>query len=82
MKAFQIKFSIVIIFFFSCSANAQLQALFNSKTQLRDLTERWELDTTSVRGTFLLTPYKPMYVLPVRLTNNPNQKPISGKCRS
>ncbi len=78
MKSFQLKFSILIIFFSFCSVNAQIQALFNSKTQLRDLTERWELDTTSVRGTFLLTPYKPMYVLPLRWTNKPNEQPISG----
>lgn len=78
MKSFQIKFSVFILFFSGFSANAQIQALFNSKTQLRDLTERWELDTTSVRGTFLVTPYKPMYVLPVRWTNNPNEQPIPG----
>ena len=79
MKLFQIKFSIgLIFFFFSSYTNAQLQALFNSKTNLRDLTERWELDTTSIRGTFLVTPYKPMYVLPIRWTNNPNEQPISG----
>mgnify|MGYP003582558088 FL=1 len=78
MKSFQLKFSILIIFFSFCSVNAQIQALFNIKTQLRDLTERWELDTTSVRGTFLLTPYKPMYVLPLRWTNKPNEQPISG----
>ncbi len=42
------------------------------------MTERWELDTTSARGTFLVTPYKPMYVLPIRWSNNPNERPESG----
>jgi phospholipase A1 len=78
MKLFQIKFLIFILFISYFSANAQIQALFDSKTQLRDLSERWELDTSSVRGTFLVTPYKPMYVLPIRWTNNPNEQPISG----
>jgi phospholipase A1 len=78
MKNLQIKFSIFLLVFCFFSANAQIQALFNSKTQLRDMTERWELDTTSLRGTFLVTPYKPMYVLPIRWSNNPNERPESG----
>jgi phospholipase A1 len=41
------RFSCLFFFF---SVNAQIQALFNSKTQLRNMT-RWELDTT-LRGTF------------------------------
>jgi hypothetical protein len=36
------------------------------------------VDTTSLRGTFLVTPYKPMYVLPVRWSTNPNERPKSG----
>lgn len=82
MKLFQIKISLFLVLFCCFIANAQVQALFNSKTQLRDLTERWELDTTSIRGTFLVTPYKPMYVLPVRWSNSPNERPISGNVNS
>lgn len=78
MKNLQIKGSILLLLFACVAVNAQVQALFNSKTQLRDMTERWELDTTSVRGTFLITPYKPMFVLPVRWSNNPNNRPESG----
>lgn len=78
MKLLQIKFSIFILLFSCFSANAQLQALFNNKTQQRNLTERWELDSTSVRGTFLVTPYKSMYVLPVHWTSLPNEQPSSG----
>jgi phospholipase A1 len=78
MKLLQIKFS-VVIFLYSCfTINAQIQALFNNKTQLRNLTERWELDTTSVRGTFLVTPYKSKYVIPVHWTSSPNERPSSG----
>jgi phospholipase A1 len=78
MKNIHINFSIFLLVFSFFSVNAQVQALFNSKTQLRDMTERWELDTTSARGTFLVTPYKPMYVLPIRWSNNPNERPESG----
>ena len=41
------------------------------------MTERWELDTTAVRGTFLLTPYKPVYIIPVIWSSNVNQQPHS-----
>lgn len=73
-----IKFTYFLLFFASFAVNAQVQALFNNKTQLRNMTERWELDTTAVRGTFLLTPYKPIYVLPIRWTSSPNDQPHSG----
>lgn len=67
-----------MLLFSSFTTKAQIQTLFNNKVQLRNMTERWELDTTAIRGTFLLTPYKPIYVLPVRWSNNPNEQPHSG----
>ena len=73
-----LKFALFWLFCSSFSVNAQIQALFNSKTQLRNMTERWELDTTAVRGTFLLTPYKPVYILPGRWTSDPNENSFSG----
>jgi phospholipase A1 len=41
------------------------------------MTERWELDTTAVRGTFLITPYKPIYILLGKYSSNPNEQPSS-----
>ena len=76
MKLTVLKVSIFLLF--CSSVHAQIQALFNNKTQLHNLTERWELDTNSVRGTFLVTPYKPMYALPIRWSDNPNEQPKSG----
>jgi len=73
-----LKFTLFLLLFSSFTTTAQIQALFNSKTQLRNMTERWELDTTAVRGTFLLTPYKPVYVLPGRWTTDVNEQPHSG----
>lgn len=67
-----------LVFFSSFITNAQIQALFNNKTELRNMTERWELDTTTVRGTFLITPYKSIYVLPVQWSSKPNEQPFSG----
>jgi len=73
-----LKLGFFLLFFCSFESYAQVQALFNNKTQLRNMTERWELDTTAVRGTFLLTPYKPIYVLAARFTTNVNELPSSG----
>ncbi|RZJ64708.1 MAG: phospholipase [Flavobacterium sp.] len=42
------------------------------------MTQRWELDTLATSGTFIITPYKPIYILPVRWTSSPNEKPYSG----
>ena len=78
MTLSSIKFTFFLLLFSSLSATAQIQALFNNKTQLRNMTERWELDTTAVRGTFLLTPFKPIYILPGRWSNNVNEQPHSG----
>jgi phospholipase A1 len=39
--------------------------------------ERWELDPGTKQGRFVLRPYKPMYVLPVRWSDDPNQQPSS-----
>lgn len=41
------------------------------------LTDRWELDDASTRGTFLLRPYKPMYLLAVNQTDRTNLAPES-----
>ena len=67
-----------LLLLFPMMTNAQIQALVSNKAELRTMTERWELDTTSVRGTFLVTPYKPIFVLPVRWSSLPNETPYSG----
>ncbi|TRX35014.1 phospholipase A [Flavobacterium sp. ZT3R18] len=64
--------------FFLSSSNAQVQALFNDKVALKTMGARWELDSTSARGTFLVTPYKSIYVLPFVWSSSPNEQPHSG----
>ncbi|WP_281336318.1 phospholipase A [Flavobacterium eburneipallidum] len=71
-----IKFTFFLLLLTSVVADAQIQAL-NSKTQIRTMTERWELDTTAIRGTFLLTPYKPIYIIAGKYSSNPNDQPHS-----
>jgi phospholipase A1 len=63
---------------FYSSSNAQVQALFNDKVELKTMVARWELDSTSARGTFLVTPYKSIYVLPFVWSSSPNEQPHSG----
>ena len=60
------------------TSQAQINKFFDNKTRMRNMTERWELDTTASRGTFLVTPYKPIYLLPVRWSDDPNEEPYSG----
>ncbi len=42
------------------------------------LSDNWELDAATKRGTFVLRPYKPIYILPVSHTDRPNQRPSSA----
>ena len=60
------------------SSTAQVRSLFNNTARLRTMTERWELDTTVTRGTFVISPYKPIYILPLRYSDLPNEAPKSG----
>lgn len=72
---------IIVLFLFIISfshSNAQIQTLFNDKVELKSMVARWELDSTSARGTFLVTPYKSIYVLPFVWSNNVNEQPSSG----
>ncbi len=78
MKNLKIVNAFILLLFSSTVLKAQIQALYNTQTQAKSLTERWELDTTSSRGTFLITPYKPIYGLPMRWSSHPNEKPISA----
>ena len=41
------------------------------------LGERWELDPGTKQGRYVLRPYKPMYVLPLRWSSDPNEQPTS-----
>ena len=42
------------------------------------MSQHWELDTLTSAGTFVLTPYKPIYLLPLRWSSAPNGQPRSG----
>lgn len=74
------KFAIRLVFLlllFANTVNAQIQSLNDIVVKPRNLTERWQLDSTAGKGTFLLTPYKPIYVLLGKYSSNPNEQPYS-----
>lgn len=56
---------------------SQSNLLFSHNRSFQTMTERWELDSTSRRSTFLVSPYKPVYVTAGRKSSNPNQQPTS-----
>lgn len=43
----------------------------------KTISERWEIDDEDKNGTFKLTFYKPIYVLPLRWSSDPNELPQS-----
>ena len=73
---FSIK-AFVFLLLLTPTVNAQIQALNDVVVKPRNLTQRWQLDSTLDRGTFLLTPYKPIYILLGKYSSNPNEQPFS-----
>ena len=56
---------------------AQTDPLFAKNLVFRALSDRWELDSATRKGTFQVTPYKPLYVTAGRWSSDPNEKPVS-----
>lgn len=68
----------ILILFILVFKISYSQSLFGEdKVITKSLSERWELDDEHKNGTFKLTYYNPLYVLPTRWSNNPNQLPQS-----
>lgn len=61
--------------------HAQTNSLFEKHRTFQTMSEKWELDTASVRGNFLITPYKPVYITAGRYSDNPNTRPVSENPR-
>lgn len=74
------RITLLIIFFhflFFGTIEAQTNSLFTRERTFQSLSQRWELDSGNNKGTFVITPYKPVYVTAGRYSNNPNKKPTS-----
>ncbi|WP_116790822.1 phospholipase A [Flavobacterium psychrotrophum] len=59
------------------TSQAQVSSVFNT-ARPKSMSQRWELDTLTSAGTFVLTPYKPVYLMPLRWSSRPNGMPHSG----
>ncbi len=62
---------------FGADGQAQTDPLFTKKPTFQSLSDRWELDSATRKGTFRVTPYKPLYVTAGRWSSDPNEKPFS-----
>lgn len=75
----QKKYFLLVFFYLTLFASyAQVRSLFNDKVEIESMVARWELDSTSSQGTFLITPYKSVYILPMEWSSNINEQPYSG----
>src|SRR5688572_8341595 len=66
--------SFLILLLLSTSLGAQ-----NTKYLLdnENFSQRWETDSASKKGTFVITPYQPIYFLLANYSSNPNVTPQS-----
>lgn len=71
-----LKIYAIVLLFLSQNAVAQDQ-LFDKVIAFQTMSQRWELDSIHKKGTFRMTPYKPIYVTIVRWESNPNKQPFS-----
>lgn len=62
---------------FGHDLNAQADPIFTKKAVFGSLSDRWELDSATRKGTFRVMPYKPLYVTAGRWSSDPNEKPVS-----
>ncbi|MFL9844397.1 phospholipase A [Flavobacterium rhizosphaerae] len=74
MKRFSV---VIVLLIINITASAQIASVFNN-SRPRSMSQRWELDTLTSSGTFVFTPYKPVYLLPLRWSSHPNGQPQSG----
>ena len=68
---------ISMVFIMPFIAMSQTNSLFSNLRGYQTMSERWELDPANKRGTFVITPYKPVYFTAGRRSSNPNETPIS-----
>jgi phospholipase A1/A2 len=67
--------------FFAGSVNSEAQGhkepLFTDTLYKHSLSQRWELEPATKKGTFRITPYKPVYITAGRWSDRPNEQPVS-----
>lgn len=68
---------ITFILFHSLSGNGQSPLNNTWEITSQTLTQKWELDSTSRKGTFRIQSYKPIYISLARWSSSPNTDPYS-----
>lgn len=77
MKNQYIKTIITIVFSLSVSSSVLGQtSVFKKRASYQTLSEIWELDPETEKETFLITTYKPVYVLPFRFSSHRRDAPF------
>lgn len=75
------RFTLLFIYLAAAAGNtarAQTDAIFKKENYRQTMPERWELDSATRKKTFVITPYKPIYITAGRWSSNPNTQPTSG----
>ncbi len=67
----------ILIFGFIPGASAQNKDIALDRENHETFSQRWELEPRYNRGTFVVTPYKPVFVTAGRWSSYPNDKPTS-----
>jgi phospholipase A1 len=68
---------LLIVIFLPATTLSQKNNFFSGNGRSQTMSERWELDAVDQKGTFLITPYKPVFVSAGRWSSSPNVKPTS-----
>nr|WP_315152988.1 phospholipase A [uncultured Flavobacterium sp.] len=78
----KIKIGMLFFFSFMClfvtNSDAQSSLISSKLGQFQTLTQIWELESSHQNGTFLLSKYKPIYLLPFRYSSRPNEIPYNS----
>lgn len=71
------KYICIAISFYSLNGTAQKEERNYNKGVANSIDRIWELTSEYKRGTFKISEYQPIYVIPFKWTDNPNRQPIS-----
>lgn len=67
---------LLVLTLFTTSSLLGQSSIFKKRDSYQTLTQIWELEPETNRGTFLITTYKPVYVLPFRFSSHRRDVPF------
>lgn len=69
--------ALVLMWLWGCATELDAQQRIMLMDTTHTFSARWELEERYQQGTFLITPYKPVFIMPFDWSNNPNVAPTS-----